>query len=127
MNSSSFLYLVMPLGALVFFLVGIVIYNAKKAEEDNYEKEVKKLRQQLLSKKLDKQTFMRMKTRLKHEKFFNIESKKLLKLLSDEKIDEETYVRLRQVLETSFKTRLDKLEVDANEPSLNGSFNPSVF
>ena len=70
---------------------------------------------------------MRMKTRLRHEKFFNIESKKLLKLLSDEKIDEETYVRLRQVLETSFKNRLDKLEVDGNEPSLKGSFNPSVF
>jgi len=30
-------------------------------------------------------------------------------LLSDEKIDQGTYVRLRQVLETSFRDRLDKL------------------
>ncbi|MCJ7614607.1 hypothetical protein MUO71_07590 [Candidatus Bathyarchaeota archaeon] len=127
MELNYFLYLVMPLGVLVFFLVGLVIYNARKAEEDDYEKEVKRLRRQLLSRKLDKQTFMRMKTRIKHEKFFNIESKKLLKLLSDQKIDEESYVRLRQVLETSFKNRIDKLDEDTPEPSNNRSFNPSAF
>ena len=127
MEPNYFLYLVLPLGGLVFFLVGLVIYNARKAEEDDYEKEVKKLRHQLLSGKLDKQTFMRMKNRLKHEKFFNIESKKLIKLMSDQKIDEETYVRLRQVLETSFKNRLDRIDEETNEPSIDSTFNPSAF
>ena len=127
MEPNTFFFLVMPLGGLVFFLVGLVIYNARKAEEDDYAKQLKTLRRQLLAGKLDKNNFIRMKARLKHEKFFNIESKKLLKLLSEQKIDEETFGRLRQVLETSFKNRLDKLDEDTNEPTLKGSFNPSTF
>jgi len=63
----------------------------------------------LLSGKLDKKNFIRLRNRLKHEKVFTTESNKLLSLLSDEKIDQGTYVRLRQVLETSFRDRLDKL------------------
>ncbi len=53
-------------------------------------------------------TFLNMRYKLKHEKVFLTESKKLFTLLSDEKIDEDTYIRLRQVLEKSFKERLDK-------------------
>jgi hypothetical protein len=40
----------------VFFLVALVIYNARN-EEDDYEKELKKLRQLLFSGKLDRKTF----------------------------------------------------------------------
>ena len=111
---------------MVFFLVGLVLYNARK-EEDTYEKEVKKLRQLLLSGKLDKKTFWTMKNRLKHEKVFNTESKKLLTMLSDEKIDEETYVRLRQVLEASFRDRIEKLDQKANKINMKDAFDASKF
>ena len=56
-----------------------------------------------------------MRNRLKHEKIFTTESKKLFSFLSDDKFDKETYVRLRQVLEKSFRDRLDKLDDNTNE------------
>jgi hypothetical protein len=108
MEQSYFFLLIVPLAILVVFLVGLVLYNARK-EEDEYENELKKLRQLLLSGKLDKNNFLHLRNRLKHEKVFTSESNKLLSLLSDEKIDQGTYIRLRQVLETSFRDRLDKL------------------
>jgi len=114
MEPSYFFYLIMPLAILVVFLVAIIIYNSRK-EENDYEKEVKKLRQLLISGKLDKKNFLNTRNRLKHERDFNIESKKLLSLLSDKKIDQDTYVRLRQVLDKSLKDRLDKLDADLAE------------
>ena len=108
MEPSYFFFLIVPLAILVVFLVALVLYTARK-EEDEYENELKTLRQLLLSGKLDKKNFLRLRNRLKNEKHFNSESSKLLSLLSDEKIDQRTYVRLRQVLETSFRDRLDKL------------------
>jgi hypothetical protein len=126
MEPNYFFFLILPLAILVFFLVGVVIYNARK-EEDEYEKEVKKLRQLLFSGKMDKRTFLNMRNRLKHEKVFDTESKKLLSLLSDKKIDEETYVRLRQVLESSFKDRIDKLDQEANEIDMKEPFDASKF
>ncbi len=56
MKSSYFFFLILPLAILVFFLVALVIYNARN-EEDDYEKELKKLRQLLFSGKLDRKTF----------------------------------------------------------------------
>jgi len=116
----------MPLAILVVFLVVLVIYHARK-EEDDYEREVKKLRQLFFSGKLDKKHFLNMRSRLKHEKIFTTESKKLLSLLSDEKIDEETYVRLRQVLEKSFRDRLDRLDESPKELGNKAPFDASKF
>ena len=126
MEPSYFFFLIMPLAVLVVFLVGLVVYNARKGEND-YEKEVKKLRQLLLSGKLDKNNFLNLRNRLKHEKVFTTESKKLLSLLSDEKIDEETYIRLRQVIEASFRDRIDKLGEKTNEVNTKEPFYASKF
>ena len=126
MEPNYFFFLITPLGILIVFLVGLVLYYARK-EEDHYENEVKKLRQLLLSGKLDKPTFLRLRNRLNHEKIFTTESKKLLSLLSDKKIDEETYVRLRQVLEKSFRDRLDKLDANTEEVYNKEPFDASKF
>jgi len=126
MESSYFFFLILPLAILVFFLVALVIYNARKGE-DEYEKELKKLRQLLFSGKLDRKTFLNMRNRLKHEKIFTTESKKLFSLLSDDKLDKETYVRLRQVLAKSFRDRLDKLDDNTNEFYTKDSFDASKF
>jgi predicted glycosyltransferase involved in capsule biosynthesis len=126
MEPSYFFLLIVPLAILVVFLVGLVLYHARK-EEDDYENELKKLRQLLFSGKLDKKNFIRLRNRLKHEKVFAAESDKLLSLLSDEKIDQGTYVRLRQVLETSFRDRLDKLDEKTNEIDTKEPFDASKF
>ena len=123
MEPSYFFFLIMPLAILVVFLVALVIYHARK-EEDEYENDVKKLRQLFFSGKLDKKNFLNLRNRLKHEKLFTTESKKLLALLSDEKIDEETYVRLRQVLEKSFRDRIDKLDESTTEVGKVGNKEP---
>jgi hypothetical protein len=116
----------MPLAVLVVFLVALVLYNVRK-EEDYYEIQVKKLRQLLFSGKLDKKTFLNLRNRLKNEKTFTTESKKLLVLLSNEKIDGETYVRLRQVLEKSFRDRLDKVDEHTKEVGKKEPFDASKF
>jgi hypothetical protein len=54
MEPSYFFLLIVPLAILVVFLVGLVLYNARKEEDHDYENELKKLRQLLLSGKLDK-------------------------------------------------------------------------
>jgi hypothetical protein len=126
MEPNYFFFLILPLGVLVFFLTAVIVYNSRK-EVDEYEKEVKKLRQLLFSGKLDRNTFLNMRNRLKHEKAFLTESKKLFTLLSDEKIDEDTYIRLRHVLEKSFKERLDKLDVVTTELNVKEPFDASKF
>jgi uncharacterized membrane protein YraQ (UPF0718 family) len=125
MDSSYFIYLVLPMGVLVAFLVGLVMYYANK-EEDEYEKELKKLRKSLLSGKIDRQTFLRMRLRLKHEKVFNAESKQLISMLTADKIDNDTYVRLRQVLECNHRARIEKLEEDTILTNKD-PFEPSKF
>lgn len=101
---------------MVFLLVGLVVFYARK-EEDNYEKEVKKLRRMLLRGKINRKTYINLSNRLKYAKHFNDESKKLLSLLSDKKIDQNTYNRLRHILETTFRECLDKIDQHTSEPN----------
>ena len=126
MEPNNFFFLVLPLAMLVFFLVGLVIYNSRK-EEDDYEKQEKKLRQLLFSGKIDRKSFTNLISRVKYVKHFNSESKRLLTFLSDEKIDEETYERLRQVLESSFRERLEKLDENTNGSDKTDIFEASKF
>ena len=126
MDPNHFFYLILPLGVMVFLLVGLVSYYSRK-EEDNYQKELKNLRRMLLRGKIDRKTYVNLSNRLKYAKHFNDESKKLLSLLSDEKIDEITYTRLRHVLETTFRERLDKIDQHTNEPNKEKPFEASKF
>ena len=125
MEPSYFAFLILPLGILVFVLVGITFYYARK-QEDSYEMQVKKLRKLLITGKIDTKTFTALKNKTEHVKHFNSESKKLVELLSSGKIDEETYNRLNRVLQKSFKEKIDSLEDDTKTPTKN-PFNASKF
>lgn len=126
MEPTYFFFLILPLAILVIFLVALVIYSSRQ-EEDDYEKQEKKLKQLLISGKLDRKSFSKLKTRLKYVKHFNSESKTLLDFLSDEKIDKEKYERLRQILESSFRERLDKLDEKMNNDDPQKPFDASRF
>ncbi len=126
MEPNYFFFLILPLAMLVFFLVAVVIYTSR-TEDDNYEKEAKKLRQLLFKGKLDRKTYINLSRRLRYVKHFNNESKKLLSLLSDEKIDEGTYVRLRHILKITFREKLDKLDEPTNEVNTKKPFESSKF
>ncbi|MDG6223547.1 MAG: hypothetical protein IAX21_10005 [Candidatus Bathyarchaeota archaeon] len=114
MDSSYFVFLVLPLAVIVFFLVGLTLYYARKGE-DEYEKEIKKLRKLLISGKINTQTFNKLKSKTDYVKDYNNESKRLLELLSSEKIDDDTYNRLNQVLEKSFQEKISRLEDETEE------------
>ena len=107
MEPSYFLFLILPLAALVVILVSLVLYLARK-EESVYDKELKKLTALFWRGTMDKKTFVRMVNRLKQEKIFSGESERLQTLLQDKTIDQDTYVRLRKLLETTFKKRLEE-------------------
>ena len=114
MDSSYFVFLVLPLAVIVFFLVGLTLYYARKGE-DEYEKEIKNLRKLLISGKINTQTFNRLKSKTNYVKEYKNESKRLLELLSSEKIDNESYERLNQVLEKSFQEKIARLEDETEE------------
>ena len=100
MEPSYFFYMILPLAVLVVFLVVLVIHYARK-EDDDYENEVKKLRQMFFSGKLDKKTFVNQRSKLKNEKIFAVESKKLLTLLDLlklHKLKQKLFVSLNETL-----------------------------
>ena len=125
MESSYFVFLILPLAILVFALVGVTLYYARKGE-DSYEQQVKKLRKMLFTGKIDSKTFTTLKNKTDYVKHFNSESKRLVELLSAGKIDEETYNRLNQVLQKSFRDKIDKLDEEIKKPEKN-PFNAAKF
>jgi len=125
MESSYFVFLILPLAILVFALVGVTLHYARKGEH-TYEQQVKKLRKLLFTGKIDSKTFTTLKNKTDYVKHFNSESKRLVELLSSGKIDKETYERLNQILQKSFREKIDKLEEDPKKPEKN-PFNAGKF
>ena len=125
MDSSYFVFLVLPLAVIVFFLVGLTLYYARKGE-DEYEKEIKNLRKLLISGKINTQTFNRLKSKTNYVKEYKNESKRLLELLSSQKIDNESYERFNQVLEKSFQEKIARVE-DENEELQAKPFHAAKF
>ena len=89
MEPSEFLFLVLPLGVLIFILVSLALYLAKK-EEIIYDKELEVLSELLMAGILDKVNF----------------ASTLHGLLHNKKIDQHTYERLGKLLEATFKERV---------------------
>lgn len=86
MEPSEFFFLVLPLGVLIFVLVSVMFYFARK-EEILYDRELGMLRELLLSGILDKVSF----------------ASTLHGLLHNKKINQDTYERLGKILEATFK------------------------
>jgi len=109
MEPTYFYFFVLPLGVLIVILVSLVLYLAGKKEESLYDKELKKLRVMLRSGTIDKETFERMRNRLKEELIFAEELERLYTLLADKKIDQDTYMQLRELLGKAFRQRVKGL------------------
>jgi len=114
MEPSQFFFFILPLATIIAILVVVVFYLARKTEETDYEKEMKRLRQLLLKGKLDRETFLRIRDNLKVEDLFADETKRLDDMLKDKKMDSDTYVRMKKILEMSFNERLEKINDNYN-------------
>jgi hypothetical protein len=108
MEPHFFYFVVLPLGALIAILVSLVLYQARK-EDGPQERELKKLEAMFRSGTIDQKTFERMRNRLKEEAIFAKELEDLYTLLHDKTIDQDAYVKLRELLEKSFRQRIDRL------------------
>jgi hypothetical protein len=86
MDPNEFFFLVLPLGVLIFMLVSLVVYFARK-EETLYHRELEMVNALLLSGTLDKVNF----------------ASTLHNLLHDKKIDQHTYKRLGKLLDATYK------------------------
>ena len=85
MDPNEFLFLILPLAALVTILVVVVLYLAKK-EDTMRHKEVETLNELMLTGAVDKENF----------------SAALQGLVSNKIIDKNSCERLRKLLEDSF-------------------------
>ena len=85
MDPNEFLFLIMPLAALVAILVAVVFYLAKK-EDTMQHKEVETLNELMRTGEVNKENF----------------SAALQGLVRDKIIDEDSCERLRKLLEDSF-------------------------
>lgn len=108
MEPHTFYFVVLPLAALIAVLVSLVLYHARK-EDGLQERELEKLEVMFRSGTLDQKTFERMRNRLKEETIFAKELETLYTLLHDKIIDQDAYMKLRELLEKSFRQRIDRL------------------
>jgi len=109
MEVSQFFFIVLPLAIIIGILVGVVFYLGKEGDEDDYEKEMKKLRQLFLKGKLDKETFLHIRDNLKIEDIFVDETQRLDHMLKEKTIDSDAYIRMKKILEITFNERLEKI------------------
>ena len=109
MEPSQFYSFILPLTVLIAILVVVVLYLSRKAEDTNYEKEIKKLRGLLFKGDIDRKDFLYIRDNLKAEDLFTDESKRLDDMLNNKKMDPETYVRMKKALQMTFNQRLVKI------------------
>jgi hypothetical protein len=102
---------VLPLGLIVFVLVGVVYYLLRKTEETKYEKELKELGKSLFKGEIDKKTYLYIRDKIKAEIHYFEESKKINKMLEHNKIDLDTYLEMKEILERRFNKNLSLIEI----------------
>jgi hypothetical protein len=115
MIDSNLLNLLLPLASIgAIAIIGILLFQRRKNDETDYEKEMKKLRQLLLKGKLDRKTFLQIRDNLRVEDIYADEIQRLDNLLQQKNIDSETHRRMKKILEMNLKERLDKISLKHN-------------
>lgn len=95
-------------------LVFVILFYRRKNIETNYEKEMKKLRLDLLQGKLDRKSFLYIKDNLKVEDLFSEETKRIDQMLNEKSIDQETFCRMKQILSMTVNEKLQKINLKYN-------------
>lgn len=114
MTSIDLIYAVPFLIAFVMSLVFVILFYRRKNIETNYEKEMKKLRLDLLQGKLDRKSFLYIKDNLKVEDLFSEETKRIDQMLNEKSIDQETFCRMKQILSMTVNEKLQKINLKYN-------------
>ena len=114
MNPSLFFTAVLPLALIVFVLVGIIFYLLRKSDESKYEKELKELRKSLLKGRIDRNTFLYLRDKLKAEIHYLEESQRVNKMFEKKKMDSDTYLRMKEILEMRLNEKLSLIQIHHN-------------
>lgn len=129
MTSIDLIYAIPFLIAFVSLLAFVIIFYRRKNIETNYEKEMKKLRLDLLQGKLDRKSFLYIKDNLKVEDLFGEETQRLENMFEQKSIDSETYCRMKKILSMTFNEKLQKISLKYNytDPKITTKNNNARF
>jgi hypothetical protein len=108
--SSAVLIAVMSSTAAVIVGLAVFAYHRSGMKEVNqYEKDLKELRVQVIKGNVGHKTFRYMKDSLRAEHLFVSEQNRLDTMYQQNQMDETTYTRMKKVLQLTFNQKLMKI------------------
>jgi tRNA A37 N6-isopentenylltransferase MiaA len=110
MNPTTLLAVMSPTAAVTVILTVYAYYRSGMKEVNDYEKDLKELRIQVIKGNVGHKTFRYMKDNLREEHLFVDESKRLDDMFQQGLMDEITYIRMKQVLQLTFNQKLMKID-----------------
>jgi hypothetical protein len=96
----------------VAIMVGFTVfsyYRSGMKQVNDYEKQLRDLRNQVFRGNIGHKTFRYMKENLKAEEIFDNETERLANMYEQGLMDELTYTRMKKVLQLSFNEKLLKI------------------
>jgi hypothetical protein len=109
MNPITLLAVMSPTAAVITAFTMFSYYRSGMKEVNDYEKDLKALRIQVIKGNVSHKTFRYMKDNLRVEHLFVNESKRLDEMFQQDLMDEITYTRMKKVLQLTFNQKLMKI------------------
>ncbi|MFH1328388.1 MAG: hypothetical protein ABIH76_06065 [Candidatus Bathyarchaeota archaeon] len=109
MDPTLLLAVISPMAALTTVSVVAFYYLSGMKQVNEYERELKELRHQVIKGNLGHKTFRYMKDNLRVEDLYNTELKRLDDMFQQNSIDAVTYDRMKKVLQLTFNEKLVKI------------------
>ena len=109
MNPTALLAVMSPTAAVIAAFTVFSYYHSGMKEVNDYEKDLKELRIQVIKGNVGHKMFRYMKDNLRAEHLFVDESKRLDDMFQQNLMDEITYTRMKNVLQLTFNQKLMKI------------------
>ena len=119
MNSTLLVAAFSPLAIMTVVAVVFSYHRSGMKKVNEYEKELKQLRNHMLRGNIGHKTFAYIRDNLKAEDLFNEESKRLNNMLKQNLIDSLTHDRMKKLLQLTFNKKL--MNIHTNHTSANNT------
>ena len=122
MSSTVIIVVMSPTAAVIVALAVFAYHRSGMKEVNEYEKDLKELRVQVIKGNVGHKTFRYMKDSLKAEHIFVDESNRLDTMYQQNQMDKITYTRMKKVLQLTFNQKLMKIH---NKHTLTPNHKPA--
>ena len=109
MNPSALFAVMSPTAVVIAAFTVFSYYRSGIKEVNDYERDLKELRIQVIKGNVSHKMFRYMKDNLRVEHLFVDESKRLYDMFQQDLVDEITYARMKNVLQLTFNQKLVKI------------------